>query len=312
MSQAAPGVLVFHIPSYGPFAEAMIGSRPGLVAGELVRREFPDGEVYLRVGSAVRGRHVALVGGTVTAADTLEIYDLACAFAKFGARSVALVVPYFGYSTMERAVRPGEVVTAKTRARLLSSIPHADTDNRVILLDLHAEGVTHYFEGDIVPHHVSARPVVLGAIRSMGGTDPVLACTDAGRAKWVQSLANELGVDPAFVYKKRVSDRVTEITAVSAQVEGREVVIYDDMVRTGSSLVRAAEAYRAAGAVKVAAVATHAVLPGDSLARIRSAGVLDRLVVTDSHPRARQLADGFLEVVSVATLLADEVLGVLE
>ncbi len=312
MSRDQGTVTVFSTPTYRDLAKAMLAARPELVAGELVRKEFPDGEVYLRIASSVRGRHVALVGGTATAADTLEIYDLACACAKFGARSVVLVVPYFGYSTMERAVRPGEVVTAKTRARLLSSIPHADTDNRVILLDLHAEGVTHYFEGDIVPQHVSARPVVLQAVRSLGGTDPVLACTDAGRAKWVQSLANELGVDPAFVYKKRVSDRVTEITAVSAQVEGREVVIYDDMIRTGSSLLRAAEAYRSAGAVRVAAVATHGVLPGDSLARIRSAGVLDRLVVTDSHPRARELADDFLEVVSVASLLADEVAGVLE
>src|SRR5687767_3586923 len=105
--------------------------------GELEEDFFPDGERYLRIRTSVDGRDVAIVGGTVSDGDTLEIYDLACAVVKYGARSLTMVVPYFGYSTMERASKSGEVVTAKTRARLFSAIPPGEKPNRVILVDLH-------------------------------------------------------------------------------------------------------------------------------------------------------------------------------
>src|SRR6185436_652869 len=107
-------------------------------------------------------------------------------------------------STMERSVRSGEVVTAKTRARLLSSIPMASRGTQVFLLDLHVNSIAYYFEGGIRPVHVYGKPLVTGAARRLGGDDFVLACTDAGRAKWVESLANDLGVDAAFVYKRRL------------------------------------------------------------------------------------------------------------
>ena len=108
-----------------------------------------------------------------------------------------------------------DFVTAKTRARLLSSIPVAAAGNRVVLMDLHADGITHYFEGAIRPVHVYAKPVVIELL-GLGGQDFVLACTDAGRAKWVESLANEIGVPASFVLKRRLSGSQTEVTAVSA------------------------------------------------------------------------------------------------
>ena len=114
---------------------------------------------------------------------------------KYGARRLDLVIPYYGYATMKRAVKRGEVVTAKTRARLFSAIPAAAIGNRVWLLDLHAEGIPHYFEGHMVACHVYAKDALLPVMRKLGGNDMVLASTDAGRAKRVQSLANELGCE---------------------------------------------------------------------------------------------------------------------
>ena len=133
----------------------------------------------------------------------------------------------------------------------------------------------------------------------------MLASTDAGRAKWVQALANDLGVQPSFVWKRRVTGSRTEVVATSGQVEGKNVVLYDDMIRTGGSLVNAARAYRDAGAVRLSAVTTHGVLPGDALAKIRASGLFDAIVATDSHPRAVELADDFLQIRSIAGLLAD-------
>ena len=132
----------------------------------------------------------------------------------------------------------------------------------------------------------------------------MLACTDAGRAKWVESLANDLGVDAAFVYKRRTSGSETHVTGVSAQVAGKRVVIYDDMIRTGGSLINAAQAYRDAGAVAIDAIATHGLFPGDSLERIRATGLFGHVATTDSHPRAVALRCEFLQVDGTATLLA--------
>ena len=293
-----PPPLVFATEHYA-FMAADLCRRGSYDAGAVERRPFPDGERYLRLGTGVADRDVVLVGGTFSDAATLELYDLACAMVKNGARRLTMVVPYFGYSTMERAVKPGEVVTAKTRARLLSAVPMAAAGNRVLLLDLHSEGTPHYFEGDLTAVHVYAKPVVTAAIRRVGGGDFVLACTDAGRAKWVQSLANDLGVQPSFVFKRRLDGEQTEVTAVSAQVAGKTVVIYDDMIRTGGSLLGAARAYRAAGATSLAAVTTHGVLPGDSLKKIQGSGLFTAVVCTDSHPRARELAPQFAGYLSV-------------
>jgi ribose-phosphate pyrophosphokinase len=276
----------------------------GFTPGPVVRRRFPDGERYLRIDSDVREVDVVLVAGTISDSDTLELYDLACAVVKYGARRLTLVIPYFGYSTMERAERGGEVVTAKTRARLLSSIPSAAMGNRVVLIDLHAAGIAHYFEGDTWPVPISARPLVEATARRLGGDDFVLGCTDAGRAKWVESLASGLDVTPAFVYKRRLPGDKTAVTGVSAHVKGKPVIIYDDMIRTGSSLLGAARAYHDAGATRVSAICTHGLFPADALDRIRSSGLIDAVVATDTHPRARELACDYLQVLEIAPLIA--------
>jgi ribose-phosphate pyrophosphokinase len=297
--------LIFSTAAYEYLGNAVCAAS-GWPAGQVVRERFPDGEHYQRIASDVADRDVVVIGGTVSERDTLEIYDLACGLVEAGCYRLRLVIPYYGYSTMERAVRAGEIVTAKTRARLLSSIPTASRGNQVVLVDLHVAAVAHYFEGGIRPVHVYAKSIVVAAARRLGGSDFVLACTDAGRAKWVESLANDLGVEAAFVYKRRLDGAHTEVTGVSAHVTGKRVVIYDDMIRTGGSLINAAAAYVEAGASGIDAVATHGVLPGDSVERLRASGLFGRLVVTDSHPRAHALRSDFVEVDSIAELLVQE------
>jgi len=284
-----------------------VAAKTGWELGAVTRRTFPDGEHYLRIDTDPTDRDVVLVGGTIDDAATLELYDLACGLVSGGAYRLRMVMPFFGYSTMERSVRFGEVITAKTRARMLSSIPMASRGTQVFLLDLHVAAIAYYFEGGIRPIHVYGKSLVIAAARRLGGNDFVLACTDAGRAKWVESLANDLGVAAAFVYKRRHDDQ-TEVTGVSAQVSGKRVVIYDDMIRTGGSLLNAARAYRDSGAVAIDAIATHGLFPGDSLAKLEASGLLGRIVVTDSHPRAVALKSRFLEVDSTATLLTEHLI----
>lgn len=300
--------LVFSIAPYDYLGRA-IADAAGWEMGVIDRKTFPDGEHYHRIRTDPADRDVILVGGTIDEESTLELYDLACGLVTGGAYRLRLVMPFYGYSTMERSVKAGEIVKAKTRARLLSSIPQASRGTQVFLLDLHVDAIAHYFEGGIRTVHVYGKKLVVAAASRLGGDSFVLACTDAGRAKWVESLANDLGVDAAFVFKRRLDGENTQVTGVSAAVAGKRVVIYDDMIRTGGSLLEAAEAYRDAGAVAIDAIATHGLFPRDSLTRLSSSGLLGSVVVTDSHPRAVELAasrtDGFLQVESTAALLIE-------
>src|SRR5690242_16000307 len=221
-----PDPLVFATSAYG-YLGAQVAGGGGWELGTIERRTFPDGEHYCRIETDPADRDVILVGGTIDDASTLELYDIACGLVHYGAYRMRMVIPYYGYSTMERSSRAGEIVTAKNRARMLSSIPTASRGTQVFMLDLHVGGLAHYFEGGIRPIHVYGKKLTTAAARRLGGTDFVLASTDAGRAKWVESLANDLGVAVAFVYKRRHDDETT-VTGVSAQVSGKRVVIYDD------------------------------------------------------------------------------------
>ncbi|MGB5808894.1 MAG: ribose-phosphate pyrophosphokinase-like domain-containing protein, partial [Polyangiales bacterium] len=177
-------MLLFATERYQELGEDIAGAG-GFDLGVVERKIFPDLERYRRIETDVARRDVTLIGGTVDDVDTMEIYDLASGIVQQGAHTLTLVLPWFGYQTMERTSRPGEIVAAKNRARLLSSIPKAGSGNRVVLVDLHSEGIPQYFSGDVRPVHLQARSVVLQAIRDFGGEDFVLGATDAGRAKWV-------------------------------------------------------------------------------------------------------------------------------
>ncbi|HVJ95086.1 MAG TPA: ribose-phosphate diphosphokinase [Labilithrix sp.] len=294
--------LLFTIPSYSYLEPAFLAASD-FERGEIERKNFPDGERYLRILPDLQARDVVLLGGTASDADWLDVFDLACGIARGGARSLAIVMPYFGYATMERAVKPGEVVVAKTRARLLSAIPAPEGGTHLYLFDLHTDGIEFYLDDRILSRHVYGAPIVTAKIAErMAGKPFVLGACDAGRAKWVQSLARDLGVEPAFVYKKRdASSGGTSVTGINADVSGREVVVYDDMIRTGSSLIQAGKAYLAAGATRVHAVASHLVLPGESFDRIRASGVFATIMGTDSHPGSQKLPNG--DVISIAPLL---------
>jgi ribose-phosphate pyrophosphokinase len=230
-----------------------------------------------------------------------------------GARKLILIMPYFGYSTMERAVKKGEVVVAKSRATLFSSIPSCPEGNHVALIDLHSEGIPYYFERHFLPTHIHATTLILEATREIGGPEFVMACVDAGRAKWVESLANSLGVSAAFVFKKRLSAIETVITGVSATVQKLKVIIYDDMVRTGGSVLQAAKAYRDAGASEVHLLTTHGLFVNDSLQTLRNSGLIESVVCTDSHSRALQLEESpFFKVKSIAPIIQEYLKSVID
>lgn len=295
--------LLFAITDYEYLAEKVL-ALGHCERGKIEVSHFTDGERYQRILSNVEGREVLLIGGTVNDSATLELYDLASSLVSYDADSLTLVIPYFGYSTMERAVKPGEIVTAKTRARLLSAIPKSNRGNKVMLFDLHSEGIQYYFEQDLYPVHVYCKDIVIEAATQYGGDNFVMASTDAGRAKWVESLANDMGVNAAFILKRRLKGDQTEVSAINADVAGKTVIIYDDMIRSGGSIVNAALTYKNAGAGDIYVITTHGLFVNDGIGKLKACGAIKKLICTDTHVNCKDLeGDDFVEVRTVAGLI---------
>jgi ribose-phosphate pyrophosphokinase len=144
---------------------------------------------------------------------------------------------------------------------------------------------------------------VIKAALEYGGSNFVLASTDAGRAKWVESLANDLGVNAAFILKRRLKDDHTEVSAINADVAGKTVVIYDDIIRSGGSIINAAKTYKEAGAADIYVITTHGLFVNDGINKLKNCGFIKKLICTDSHFNTRYINDNFVEIRSLAALI---------
>lgn len=301
-----PHRILFATQRYQYLKDRILALVPEWEEGQLDIRDFPDGEHYHRIESNVANKEIVLIGGTIDDKETLELFDIAHGCIQEGACSINIVIPFFGYSTMERAVKPGEIVKAKTRALLFSTLPPTAAGNKILMVDLHVDGITYYFESGIRPVHLYGKDFVKEAALEIAAGRPfVLASTDAGRAKWVESLANDLHVSAAFVFKKRLSGEETHITAISADVQDKLVIIYDDMIRTGGSLLHAAEAYLQAGACEIAVITTHGIFAGNGFKKIKESGIISKVVCTDSHPNALTINDEMLSIKSVDKIIVE-------
>lgn len=294
--------LLFYTKAYTYLANE-ITTTTGIKMGEVVTSIFPDGEIYHRIETPIKNKDVFLIGGTINDEATLELYDLAYGIIQLGAKSLQLFIPYFGYSTMEREVKKGEVVKAKSRALLLSSLPQPPNGLHIILFDLHSEGIPYYFEKNIQTTHLYGKKIIMDCARELCASEFVLAATDAGRAKWVESLAAELSVQAAFLFKKRISGTETTITGMNADVKNKTVIIYDDMLRTGGSLMQAAKAYYDAGANAIFAIVTHGLFSNNALEKIEKQQIIKKVICTNSHPNSIIQTSKILNTVCITPII---------
>lgn len=275
--------------------------------GVLHRKRFPNGELHLLVEGPVWGREVVLIGGFPNDQDFMELIDTATLLAERGARSLRIFIPYFGYGTQERATKAGECRTAKTRARILSGIP-ARGGCTIYLMDAHTEGLIGYFEGNTMAHHLYCEPAILSAMRDVGGDDFVVGSGDEGRVKWIRAYIKKLGKTMAIIVKEHFESGKTEVAGFFGNVEGKRVLLYDDMIMTGGTTRNGAKEYLSHGARSVVAVASHAVFPNDSPEQLKASGVVERVIVTNTNPRALELAEAhpdFFTVVPIQELILD-------
>lgn len=281
------------------------------------RKQFGDGERYYRLDirdrSELVGKDVIVVGTTDTDDDFLEIVRIGNTLADLGTDKRIFVIPFFGYSTMEKAHKPGEVPTAKIQARLLSSMPNAGGGNYFLFLDLHSGGMIHYFEGEAVRFELSAQPLLVKAIEVLDLKNLVLASADLGRPILIQRLASHFNANLAFISKTRDFNK-TSVQAVIGNVKGKNVIIYDDMTRSGGTLIQAAKTYRGHGAKAVYAVLSHLAFNNDTVINELIKSNLKTVIGTNSHPMSQRSTVGHkkFSLIDVSPLFARAIENILD
>lgn len=266
---------------------------------EMERKEFADGERFHAFPESVSGKDLVILGATHSDSAHQELLDLISGGWYWNAASVNVIIPFLGYSTMERA-KPGtfELPKGITRTRQIFRA----RPSFVAFVDLHSEAVLHAHAGEIRTQHVWSDDLVVSKIKNSGLTDYVLVSPDYGFSKRVARLASLLNCPHTAADKDRYDTDKTIVGQVSGVVKGKTVIICDDMIRTGGSIIQTAERCLEAGAKEVVAHATHLVMAGNSIDKFKN-GPISRVIGSDSYPGRED--DPFLDVYSIAPLLAD-------
>jgi ribose-phosphate pyrophosphokinase len=257
------------------------------------RKQFGNSERYFRIGiedhDQLLGRNIIIVGSGSqnTDDDFNEICRVGSAAAAYGARQVFYFIPNFPYATMERAVRPGEIVTAKVIARMLSGLPQGVHANRFFFFDLHSPGIIHYFEGPAcLRHELNGEEILSAAFERLGLQNFMFASVDLGRPRLIEFFAKRYRTDMAFISKKREFEK-TEIEAVIGDVRGQTVIMGDDMARSSGTLIDGADAYIKRGAVAVYALMSHfGFNNAAAIQRIIDSPIV-KVIGTNSHPMSQ-------------------------
>jgi ribose-phosphate pyrophosphokinase len=270
---------------------------------EMITRTFADGEIFHAFPRDIAGHDLVIIANTESDSAHQELIDLIAGARYWNALSVNVVIPYLGYSTMERA-KPdsGEIPKGITRTR---QIFRARPDY-VAFLDLHSESVMHAHTGEVRTRHLWTERVAAEKIQQMGLSNIVLVSPDYGFSKRVARLAGLLGCPHTAANKDRYDVDQTIVGQLSGAVRGRNAIICDDMIRTGGSMLQTVDRCYQAGAVGVMVMATHLVLAGNARERFIDKGI-NCIIGADTYPG--RASDDLLQVYSVAPVIVEELKG---
>ena len=270
-------------------------------------RRFPDGEINVKIEDSMRGHDVFVIQPTSPPVNEhlMELFISLDARRRASAGRVTAVIPYYGYARKERKTQPREPISAKLVANFIT-LAGAD---RLLLLDLHAEAIEGFF--DVPTDHLSPHRIFSEYLKGLDLKQLTVVAPDAGGGRRAEAVANDLGAPIAFGYKRRPDEDSVEVIAVSGDVKGRDCVVVEDIITTGSTISKLAVALRNQGAKRVLICATHPVLTGDAMERLKKADV-DEVIVTDSVPIPPEKLGPPLTVLSVAPLLAEAIIRVHE
>jgi len=273
----------------------------GLKATQVETRRFPDGEKYLRVSEDVSGQDVVIIQSIHHQPDELLFeYFLLCDTVKdLGAKRVVAVFPYFAYARQDSRFNPGEAVSFRTVAKLLEDVGTAE----LFSIDMHQHRVGRASDVFRIPaHNLTAAPLLAEYVKSRVALErPIVVGPDEESEQWASAAAKVLGADHDVLEKKRLGDEKVEITTRSLAARRRDVLIIDDIISTGGTIIEAAKILKRQGARRVVVACTHPILAQDALSRIYESGA-EMVIGTDTVPSP-------ISYVSVAPLIAKALRG---
>lgn len=290
------GVKIFAGRASREIAEK-IATSYGISLGNVTVTDFSDGEFQPSFEETVRGQDVFIVQSTMPPTENLfELLLMIDAAKRASARKIIAVLPYFGFARQDRKDKPRVAIGAKLVANMLM----AAGVNRIMTMDLHADQIQGFFEVPV--DHLYASTLFFEEIQKLNNGNLIMAAPDAGGAKRANSYAKKIDSGLALCHKHRKkANEVAEMTVIG-DVEGKDVILVDDMCDTAGTLTKAADLFMSRGATSVRAFCTHAVLSGPAYERIEKSS-LTELIVTDTIP-LKQHSDK-IRVLSTADLFAD-------
>lgn len=276
---------------------AKIAKSYGTKVGEKKLTRFSDGEFTVSFEESVRGQDVFIIQSTMPPSDNLfELLLMIDAAKRASAHRIVAVMPYFGFARQDRKDRPRVAIGAKLVANLLTA---AGVD-RVMTMDLHADQIQGFFEVPV--DHLYASTIFLPYLKSLELKDLLIAAPDTGGTKRANAYSKYLKVDMAICYKQRkVANKIEDMTVIG-EVEGKDVVLIDDIIDTAGTLTKAAEMMLDKGANSVRAICTHGVLSGPAIERIEKSPLME-LIITDTIPQTHKCDK--IKVLSVSELFGD-------
>lgn len=298
-----PRLKIFALNSNKKLAEK-IANAVGVELGKSSVNQFSDGEIQINIEESIRGDHVYLIQSTSYPVNDnlMELLIMIDALKRASAKTINVVMPYYGYARQDRKARSREPITAKLVANMLT----AAGATRVLTLDLHAVQIQGFF--DIPVDHLMAAPLLADYFIEHGyvGEDTVVVSPDHGGVTRARKLAEFLKAPIAIIDKRRPKANVAEVMNIIGNVEGKKCILIDDMIDTAGTITLAAQALKDVGATEVLACCTHPVLSGPAFERIE-ASPIEKLIVTDSIFLSEERLIDKIEQVSVGDLIGDAI-----
>ena len=269
----------------------------GSELGNIIISKYSDGEFQPSYEESIRGTRIFIIGSTNPSSENLmELLLMVDAAKRASARHITAVIPYFGWARQDRKDKPRVPIAAKMIARMIESAGAT----RVMTMDLHADQIQGFFQVPV--DHLYASTIFLPYIESLGLDNLCIASPDMGGSKRAYAYAKALTSDVVVCYKQRKKANVISHMELIGNVEGKNVVLVDDMVDTAGTLAKAGDLIIEKGAKSVRAICTHGILSGNAYEKIEKSN-LEELIVTDTVPKIK--SNSKIKVLSCADLFAD-------